>query len=163
MFMERKMNITQKDKDRFCKKMNKSGDCWEWTASKDRQGYGYFGFRGKTWKSHRVSWVIHNGEIPSGLLVCHKCDHPSCVNPAHLFLGTHTDNMRDAIKKGRNALLGLKGEASPNSKLTKIQVLEIREIYRYRGNNNQRFLAKKYGVSRHTIEKAVNRKTWKHI
>jgi len=90
--------------NRFWAKVNKLGEneCWPWMASKSQRGYGVFGFRGTIWKAHRVAYTMAIGEIPSGLLVCHKCDNPSCCNPAHLWAGTSSDNNRDRSIKGRN-------------------------------------------------------------
>ena len=91
--------------DRFMAKVDKRGDneCWNWKGSDDGHGYGEFWFEGKKWKAPRFSWVLNNGvPIPKGLLVCHKCDNPSCVNPNHLFLGTMSDNIMDCVKKGRH-------------------------------------------------------------
>lgn len=92
--------------DRFWENVQKSNDgCWIWTASVSRAGYGdiWVGLRPgvRIIKVHRLSWEIHYGPIPDGLFVCHRCDNPRCVRPDHLFLGTHTDNMRDASAKGR--------------------------------------------------------------
>lgn len=88
--------------DRFFQKVAKGIDCWIWTAGKDSWGYGTFRMHGKVIGSHRASWEIHNGPISKGMSVLHHCDNPPCVNPDHLFIGTHTDNMRDCISKGRN-------------------------------------------------------------
>lgn len=88
-------------KPRFMKHVNKTDTCWLWTGSIDVSGYGDCWFRGKTDGAHRVAWLIFNGEITDGLFVLHRCDNPKCVNPEHLFLGTHSDNMRDASSKGR--------------------------------------------------------------
>jgi hypothetical protein len=95
-------------KDRFESKyepVTESG-CWIWTASSHARGYGlFYTGRGRTKAkmelAHRVSYELYNGVNPEGYEVCHKCDIPSCVNPDHLFLGSHTDNMRDMIQKGR--------------------------------------------------------------
>jgi HNH endonuclease len=79
--------------------------CWIWIKA-GQYGYGYMILNKKKIRAHRLSWIIHNGDIPEGLLVCHKCDVKCCVNPNHLFLGTGDDNMQDMIKKNRCKFIG---------------------------------------------------------
>lgn len=77
--------------------------CWLWQMHRNRLGYGSLVFERKNWMAHRLAWVVMNGRIPEGLFVCHVCDEPSCINPAHLFLGTHTENQRDMVAKNRHS------------------------------------------------------------
>lgn len=87
---------------RFWTKVDKRGpdDCWLWTGSEHGKGYGGFSYKGRSVPAQRISWLLEHGdEPPPHLFVCHKCDVPKCVNPAHLFLGTHDDNMKDMAQK----------------------------------------------------------------
>jgi hypothetical protein len=99
----------EKDIARFISKTVQVGDCIEWSGTKNPAGYGLFhlGKRGQNTLAHRFAWKYQHGDVPEGLLVCHKCDNPSCVNVDHLFLGTHKDNMRDCRDKGRLNISGL--------------------------------------------------------
>ena len=85
----------------------KSNGCWVWKNSKSTCGYGRIWYNNKQWSAHRLSYTLHKGSIMSGLFVCHTCDNPPCINPNHLFLGTHGDNMQDMMKKGRGNIAKL--------------------------------------------------------
>lgn len=133
--------------------------CWLWGGEYTDHGYGFYDIGGKKVGAHRVSYMIANGAIPKGALVCHRCDNPSCVNPEHLFLGTHLDNCRDKIRKGRAN--PAKGMRSAHAKLTNAKVREIRKK-RSEGAKIVR-LAEEYGVGYGCIERVVHRQSWKHI
>jgi len=141
--------------ERFYNKVNKQAEngCWTWTASCFHRGYGQFKLGGTMKSAHRVSWMFEHGPIPAGLHVLHRCDNRRCVNPDHLWLGTHADNMRDKAEKGRAA-----GESHPNAKLTEADVHAIRADKR-----SQRAIAAEYGVSISQIGFIKNRKRWSHI
>lgn len=145
---------------RFWKGFEKSENgCWNWKLSKNIGGYGVINAFGEQ-TAHRVSWIIHNGKIPDGLCVLHKCDNPPCCNPAHLFLGTNQDNMTDkALKKRCNTP---KGEKSGCSVLKTKEVLEIRRIHAA-NEMSQRAIAKKFGVGFKAINKIVLRQRWDHV
>ena len=101
--------------------------CWIWTGNqRKKQGYGGFRYLGKMMLAHRVSYILYKGDFDIELSVCHSCDHPSCVNPDHLFLGTHSDNMKDMALKGRGK--SKKGSDHYNSKLNEISVKYIKTI-----------------------------------
>lgn len=128
--------------------------CWIWIAAKDRDGYGAIQIKGVKERAHRVAWVMANGTIPSGMVVCHRCDTPSCVNPNHLFLGTILDNNRDKVRKGR----GSAGERHGRAKLTRGDVAEIRRLSRWVLHQE---LAWKFGVSKSLIGQVVNGQIWR--
>lgn len=142
---------------RFTEKIDKAGDCWNWTAYKDRDGYGSFQYLGRPWGAHRISYELYRGKVPNGMMVCHECDNPSCVNPMHLFLGTGKDNMEDKIVKGRMRGNWTKGN-SFGTKLTEIQVLQIREA-----TGTQQEIAESFGISRSLVSLIKRKKIWSHI
>jgi hypothetical protein len=155
--------------ERFWAKVCKGddNDCWEWQAARAGKGYGCFFFNGSNKRAHRVVWELTYGPIPDGVLVCHACDNPLCVNPRHLFLGTVSDNALDAGAKGRMSMQVhpesvLRGEKSNFSKLTEEQVGEIRERIA-RGSISKRALGREYGVDEGTIRLIAKGKTWKHL
>ena len=112
---------------RIAFKSRLSGDCVIWCGLCDRDGYGVIGIgRAKQYRVHRIVWELAYGEIPSGMLVCHKCDNPPCVRLEHLFLGTPKDNTQDMLLKGRKVTP--RGEAHPNCKVTDSDVEMIRQL-----------------------------------
>ena len=123
---------------RFWEKVDKSGGddgCWEWIAGKYPNGYGMFALKRQVVRcAHRVAWMLTHGDIPDGLFVLHKCDNRSCVNPSHLFLGTHKQNMQDMVNKGRNHV--------PKRILTDEQAQAIRD-----GEDGPTKIANEYGIS----------------
>lgn len=147
--------------DRFWLYTDKKGedDCWNWKARKDIKGYGILNVAYST-KAHRLSWLIHYGEIPDGMFVCHKCDNTSCVNPNHLFLGTAKDNNLDKIRKGRGNTA--KGERNFGAILSEKQVITIRFLYSS-GKFSTYFLSDVFQVSRNCISRIVNNITWRHL
>lgn len=122
-------------------------ECHLWIGSVDTCGYGTTRKNGKSTSSHRWAYEHANGQIPIGMHVLHKCDVRRCVNPEHLFLGTHADNMQDKTKKGRAA-----------RKLTADQVISIRNDVRV---NHQ--IASDYGISETTVGEIKRKETWAHI
>ena len=139
--------------------INQFTGCWIWNKFVDDNGYGRLSYNSKPYLTHRVSYKLFNGEIPKGLFVCHKCDTPSCVNPAHLFLGTHDDNMADMVGKGRAQRK--RGEENSISILTEAQAQEIINFNHYHGSLT--YLAKKFNTSPQTIYYVRHGKTWTHL
>ena len=150
--------------DRFWEKVTKTENCWLWTGNRNRDGYGELGVAktpslpGGLMRAHRLSWEIHYGPIPDKMDVLHTCDVPPCVRPDHLFLGSHTDNMKDMARKGRSNL----GERCPLAKLRAVDIPTIRERYA-QGDVTLSVLASEYGVTSGAVGQAVRRKSWRHI
>lgn len=145
-------------KERFLAKTKRVGECLMWVGAMKDDRYGAFRLDGRIERAHRASWTLHYGGIPDGMNVCHKCDVPLCVNPAHLFIGTASDNMKDAVKKGR---LKRRGNHSPRRILSEDDVKRIRKL-RKAGRTGVS-LAKQYGVSPSTIAAANTGRNWSHI
>lgn len=138
--------------------------CWNWVGSTDN-GYGKLmvGSRSdktrKSIRAHRFSYLTFVGPITDGLYVCHRCDNRLCINPAHLFLGTHQDNMDDRGNKGR--LNHVVGEQSGTARLTEVDVLSARRL-RFAGRTYQS-IADRFGVDKRTVMRAVKGETWAHL
>jgi predicted DNA-binding protein YlxM (UPF0122 family) len=146
---------------RFWKFVNKTDTCWLWTGATRGFGYGAIntgGKNGKTEAAHRASWLIHFGDIPNDLCICHHCDNPLCVRPDHLFLGTRADNNHDMQNKGR-ASGGAQGEKHHQSKLTQEQVVEIRTAFHKHPAKLQE-IANQYGVTLQTIQRLIQGDSW---
>lgn len=150
-------------KERFLQHVILGGNgCLYWTGTKNINGYGVIttgsrsdGSHRSEW-AHRVSYRLFNGSIHNGLCVLHKCDHPLCVNPCHLELGTKAENNHQMAERGR----ACKGMAHHSCRLNKSQVREIRMIGR---DKPQREIAKLYGISHSSVQKIQRRKTWRHV
>jgi len=140
------------DKCRFLAYVDKQeGGCWIWTGSLNHRGYGKFSWKKqKTALASRVSYELFKEPIEDQLFICHTCDVPSCVNPDHLFAGSHMENMLDMIDKGRQ-----------NAKLSPDQVWEIRKLWEKGWSQSK--LMEKFKIASPTISNIVNRRSWKHI
>lgn len=147
---------------RFWSKVQKTNTCWIWTGAHNHQGYGRITVDGARKPAHQISWEMKNGPIPVGHEICHHCDNPSCVRPDHLFLGTRKDNVQDMIKKGRRSTLAHgTGERHGMSKLTCVQVVDIRK--RYAAGESPKLLAIEFGIDRTHIYRITKRKIWKSV
>lgn len=129
--------------------------CHIFTGTKDECGYGRIGKDGRYPRVHREMWEKHYGEIPSGLCVCHRCDTPACINPDHLFLGTHADNMADRASKGR---YNNHGEKNPSAKLTELEVACIKALLVE--GVSQAALGREFGVSDAAIRLIKSGQSW---
>ena len=170
LYMPKK--YTKEDcKRAFLEKIEKDPNgCWNWKAGIKRFGYGRATYLGKNDQgAHRVSWLIFRGEIPKGMLVCHKCDNRKCVKPSHLFLGTHQDNMDDGVKKKRflhgearrKANNPRRGQAHHHAILTPEKVLEIIELKKQGKSYTE--ITSLIGVNKGTACDIICGRTWKHI
>lgn len=145
--------------------------CWVWQKGLTEKRYGQFSINGSGIRAHRASWEIHNGPIPDGIFVCHKCDNPPCVNPSHLFLGTVIDNRRDASRKGRipkptrdffdNKQRFFRGELHPNAQFAVKDIVEIRAYPKVRGASV--VIAKRFGCASITIWEILKERAWRPL
>lgn len=142
-----------------------AGECWEWGGSRTVGGYAIVHNGRRQMYAHRLSYEIHNGPIPDGLWVLHRCDNPPCTNPAHLFAGTAADNALDREQKGRGARNippTKRGSANYRAKLTESDVVKIRQAYAS-GGIFQKALANQFGVDQSIISEIITRKRWAHV
>lgn len=145
--------------ERFWSKVNRLGinECWPWMAAVRRpdEGYGAFYLNGRHQPSNRVAWMLTNGPIPQGLVVCHRCDNPPCCNPAHLFLGTKLDNDKDRIAKGRQC----RGSQQKYAVCTENDVKRLRELKQQIG---LKAAAAMMGIKYSTAYDMCTR-SWRHV
>jgi len=140
---------------RFWSKVDRSGECWIWTASQDHGGYGKFGVGAAGWtRAHRVAHELFIAPIPVGTDVLHRCDNPPCVRPDHLYLGTPADNTHDAMAKRRLAV----GERNGAAKLTAASAAEIRA--RHSAGESQAALGRRFRVTQRAVWQVVHGLTW---
>ena len=134
--------------------------CWIWKGAKSPLGYGRLKiqtkYKVKVWSPHRLAYELTYSPIPPDLIVCHRCDVPSCCNPKHLFLGTYKDNTHDAYLKGRL----IKGSKQVNAKLTEEQVAQIRTM---RASMTLKVIAERFNISISSVSQIALRKQWKHV
>jgi hypothetical protein len=138
-------------------KRGEPNECWPWLAHRDRHGYGRFTVRGRSALAHREAYALFYGHEPQGMLVCHSCDNRSCCNPDHLWAGTHGDNVRDMLAKGRQD--DRRGERNPATKLTADQACAIRNAVGVK----QSTLAARYGVSVSMVSLIRLGQAWAHL
>ena len=150
-------------KERFFSRVHPepNSGCWLWTGMWSRKGYGIFWLNKKGVSAHRTSWALHFGEIPDGLLVCHKCDNRACVNPDHLFLGTPLENTADMMRKGRENRFLKPTQKYPTAKLTKeaAAALFLDCVAGLRRSD----AAEKYGVSPNAVSQIMMGRTWSAV
>lgn len=138
--------------------------CWNWTANKNKKGYGSFSFyidankSSDTFRSNRVSFFMTNGYIDDEKLICHSCDNPSCVNPKHLFIGTQSENMLDMFSKGRG--IPRRGALNFNAKLTVDDLPKIFELKELGWKYTE--IAKHFSVNPSQISRIFCGKRWIH-
>lgn len=174
-----KLKISHKHLELFWSRVTKTSTCWLYTGPKGGKNYATFRPYGSV---HKLSFRLHKGEIPSGMLVCHKCDNPQCVRPSHLFLGTHKRNTEDMVSKGRHGSrthperwprgnthplhrdknLAARGVQNGNARLTELQVIAIKKMMTARSLTQHR-IAEKFGVSKSTVIRIRNGVFWKEL
>jgi hypothetical protein len=161
--------------ERFWKLVDKSGDCWTWKASLTTHGYGQFVLPYHHHiGAHRFAYELENGPVPAGLVVCHRCDNPPCVNPAHLWVGTQGDNLRDMHGKGRGNTdswpLAVEasrtadrphGEKHHNAHMTAEKIRALRKMRQDGATYDA--IALEFGIGKSLVAQIITRKTWKHV
>jgi hypothetical protein len=147
----------QVETDFLSRFVKRPSGCWEWTGTIEKRGYGVLQIEKKQWRAHRYSYIRTYGHVPDDVLICHKCNNKLCVNPEHLYKGTHRDNMDDVITAGVQ-----KGVNNGRARLTEADVLEIRRLYATK-KYTQNELAIQFNVYQSRISDIVTLTQWKHL
>lgn len=143
--------------ERFWAKVDKSGECWLWTASHNRRGYGWFGLNGRNHAAHRVAWMLERGPIPDGAWVLHHCDVTGCVRPDHLYIGDHRQNTLDAIRRRRMTF----GEATWNHRLREVDVRAIKALAA--ADFATEHIGALFGVTGRNVRHILEGRNWKSV
>lgn len=147
--------VTEPLAEKFNRFTRRTDGCWLWVGTRDNWGYGLVRYEGRsTFKAHRASWLLHRGPLTPGMWVLHSCDNPACVNPEHLRLGNHQQNIDDMVSRRRHA----HGTRGAKAKVTDADVLAIRA-----STESAKALAARYSVSPAAIYSILRRKSWKHL
>lgn len=157
-------DIARANADRLLTRVKPSGDgCWLWQGAKQTTGYGHLSVshNGRKYQvsAHRFSYVLHHDEIPPGMVIMHKCDRPSCVNPTHLLVGTQAENLADMVRKGRMGTAP--GMLHPFAKITDDDVRAIRRLAA--AGVSQRELGRRFGIHNTVVCRIVRRERWTHV
>lgn len=154
--------------DRFWSKVHKTEGCWLWTAATNGSGYGKFCLR-KPWTmdAHRVAYQIVYGPVGQAVVICHRCDVPSCVRPDHLFVGTHAINVQDMVTKGRHArgaALNRPSQVGQSNYMARLTDDDVRTIRaRYEGGDKPTVIAKEFGIKYGTVWAITHGHRWRHV
>lgn len=156
------IQIPSRDELKFWSKVivGTKHECWPYTGEKGGSlGYGRFWLGERRVMAHQISWMLNYGDIPDGQEICHSCDNPPCVNPEHLFAGTHKGNMMDASDKGR--IVTKHGSAHKLAKINESDVPRIKGLYELGFSMGS--IAKSFGVSKPIVAGILNGSRWKHV
>lgn len=161
--------LTQKYIDRFFAYFNQGdrNECWLWAENIDKKlldalGYGIFSINQRLFKAHRLSFALYYGFLEKDKVICHSCDNPRCVNPLHLWAGTQLENVKDRGLKSRTRTGHIYGEDNKRNKLTKKDVLWIRQNYNPLIWSTRK-LAEKFNVCQTLIRNILSKRAWKNL
>lgn len=161
IYKDKRRIIYNSDFERFNKKYDVAENgCWVWNGAKNKAEYGNFRLFQIMIGAHVASYLMFNNTFiqKDKNLICHSCDNPKCVNPAHLWAGSASDNIQDALNKNR----AYKGVLNGRSVLTEKDIVEIRLKYKT-GKHTHKEIAKMYGVAKPTISSILRNESWRHI